>query len=67
MKNSPQEYVEMLMRKHMEFHHLNYTLINCCIIDVKNTIDALKKLGFKKESVVTIFYNEVLKILKSKL
>ncbi len=53
MKNSPQEYAEMLIEKHVN--------IKSAIIDVTNTIGAIKNITDK------YYFIEVLTILKSKL
>lgn len=57
MKNSPQEYAEMLVEKHGN--------IKSAIIDVTNTLDALNDL--ENIELIKYYYRQVLKILKSKL
>lgn len=64
MKQTPQEYAENIFYKYYNLE-LSYKIaIQCAIIDVTNTLDALKATAdYKKD----IYYNEVLTILKSKL
>lgn len=67
MKNSPQEYAEMLLDKYEEStEHLKEGKLvkKCAIIDVNNTLKAIKIFNIE---AVNVYYNEVLTILKSKL
>lgn len=74
MKNSPQEYAEMLINKYTKIQYMAIeeyipnsipVLIECAIIDVTNTTNALVNTNYLPHNIE--FYIEVLKILKSKL
>lgn len=83
MKNSPEEYVEMLINKYTKIQYMAIeeyipnsipVLIECAIIDVTNTLDALHDFNLKtrrysdfKLTVTYKYFIEILTILKSKL
>lgn len=67
MKNSPEEYADELIDTYVrKFTNFKSIAIQCAIIDVENTLDALDNtcefLPFD-----TNYFNEVLTILISKL
>lgn len=72
MKNSPQEYAQMLIDKYLIHAELwncvdcYISATRCAIIDVTNTIDYIKTWGDTAEDDLR-YYNEVLTILNSKL
>lgn len=77
MKNSPNEYVEMLIDQYYKnipligfsgtYSTFMMLAIQCAINDVNNTIEALTELKFNYNYPTITYYTEVLNILKSKL
>lgn len=68
MKQSPNDYAEMLINQHSAIGlQLRNEGIQCAINDVNNTIEALTELQFNYNYPTITHYTEVLNILKSKL
>lgn len=62
-------YVEYLIHKHSANNKYYELMINSCINDVQNTIEALQRIDEVKfiDEYYFDYYNNVLNILKAKL
>lgn len=68
MKQSPNDYAEMLINQHSAIGlQLRNEGIQCAINDVNNTIEALNITPHFVSMHLLDYYNNVLNILKSKL